>query len=192
MKGFLKEHFVLMIGVSLPLILSLIFFLSANLPFETISPPQYAFVFAQDFYYRNNPNYPYQLVVNEQKALELHYSPPEKDNMSWTAPMLFLCDPKSKKVEKIDLPQFDAKEAVVVPFPALKDKQFDPSLTSPDGFTFRTEYQGSGNLMTELFGGGYSGRSRIILSKDGHDFPIKTDAPYYYGQGDLIGWVVKE
>lgn len=194
MKGFLKEHFVLIIGISLPLVLSLVFFASANLKLQTVPPPQYAVVFAQDFYYRNNPEYPYKIAVNEQKVLELRYTPAaNQDNaVTWQIPQLYLYEPKTKKIERVDLPEITPGEKAVLPIEALKTKKLDTSLTSPDGFTFRTEYRGSGNLMTEVFGGGSNGRNRIILSKDGADFPIKVDEPYYYGQGELIGWVIEE
>ncbi len=194
MKGFLKEHFVLIIGISLPLILSLLFFVSANFKFQTIPPPQYPVIFAQDFYYRNNPEYPYKLAVNEEKVLELRYTPSanQNNNMTWQIPQVYLYDPKTKKIEKIDLPDITPGEKSILPIEALKTKKMDSSLTSPDGFTFRSEYRGSGNLMTEVFGGGHSGRSRLILSKDGHDFPMKIDTPYYYGDSELIGWVVEE
>ncbi|MBK9585254.1 MAG: hypothetical protein IPO55_05015 [Alphaproteobacteria bacterium] len=97
MKGFLKEHFVLIIGISLPLILSLVFFASANFRFETIPPPQYPVVFAQDFYYRNNPEYPYKLAVNEEKTLELRYTPSSAENAAnWQVPQIYLYDPKQK------------------------------------------------------------------------------------------------
>ncbi|MBP7758967.1 MAG: hypothetical protein KA099_02550 [Alphaproteobacteria bacterium] len=193
MKGFLKEHFVLIIGISLPLILSLVFFASANFRFETIPPPQYPVVFAQDFYYRNNPEYPYKLAVNEEKTLELRYTPSSAENAAnWQVPQIYLYDPKTKRVERIDLPEITPGEKSTQPVAALKTRKVDTALTSPDGFTFRSEYRGSGNLMTEVFGGGHSGRNRIVLSKDGVDFPIKVEAPYYYGQGELIGWVVEE
>lgn len=195
MKAFLKEHFVLIAGLALPIVLSAVFFVSANFPMNTIDPPKYPAVFAFNYYYSHNPEYPYRIQVSEAGAAELHYLPPkdERNIQNWNMPELYLFDPQTKKGQRIDMPSLpDLTKASVTPIPALDGKILSPLATSPDGFVFREDYRGRGNLMTAIFGGGASGGYRYSFIKDRHRFPIEPDSELYHGGGKLIGWVTDE
>lgn len=191
MKGFLKEHFVLILGLALPIVLSAVFFLSANLQMNLIDPPRYPVVFAFN-HYSYNVDYPYQIQVSENGTAEFHYFPPKngEDLRNWSLPNLYIFDPKTKKGEQIDLPKIpDTEKPLVQPIPALEGKTLSSLDTSPDGFTFREDYRGGGNLMTAIFGGGASGGYRYYFVKDRHRFPVEPESGVYYGGGKLIGWV---
>lgn len=194
MKGFLKEHFVLIAGLALPLFLSAAFFFSANFPMNAIDPPRYAAVFVHEYYYRNNPDYPYKVDINEKGYAEFHYYPVTDEKLrNWNLPAVYLYEPKKRKVRRIELPKIpDFKSEATLPIADLEGVKINTSKTSPDGFTFVQDYKGSGNIMTHLFGGGYSGGYRYFFVKESHRFPIEFETSPFYGNGDLIGWVVDE
>ncbi len=195
MKAFLKEHFVLIAGLALPIILSAVFFVSANFPMNPIDPPRYKAVFAFNYYYSHNPEYPYRIQISDAGVAELHFLPPknEANIQHWNLPQLYLFDPQTKKGQQIEMPKIDdLTEPSVQPIPALEGKTLSGLATSPDGFIFREDYRGGGNLMTAIFGGGASGGYRYSFIKDRHRFPIEPDSELYRGGGKLIGWVTDE
>ena len=59
---FLKENWVLCVGFSLPLLLTLLFFMSTQIALSAIDPPRYSVVFYEDLNYGRTDD-PYRLVV---------------------------------------------------------------------------------------------------------------------------------
>lgn len=194
MKGFLKEHFVLIAGLALPLVLSAFFFLAANVPVNMVDPPRYAAVYAYEYYYGNNPQYPYKIAVDKQGTVVLHYFPPKDESAgNWNLPVVYVFDPKTMKGEQVELPRIeDSGKKSVIPVETLSDIKVSSSEVSPDGFRIIQDYRGGGNLMTSIFGGGHSGGYRHFFIKDKNRFKVEFESGRYLGNGKLVGWIVEE
>lgn len=189
MKSFLKENMVLVAGIALPLLLTLFFFAATQMDKINAEPPRYSFIFATN-YYENSRAYPYRFIV-EDDQLRFVYSPPEDKDVYYnrTKPRLYVYDPVAQTSREIALPNIeDREEKVEVALEDIRAGKLSSLKKSPDGFVFEYDYRGGGNLMTEIFGGGYRSRSQLVLRKDGYSVRV-PNADRYNSQ--FIGWIVE-
>lgn len=190
MKAFLKENLVLVAGIALPLILTLVFFAATQLEKATTPDPEYKVAYvANDRYSYNNA---YKIVIRNKKAY-LSFIPPKKDahrNHS-DMPELYVFDPATGKNEIIDLPDIvegtDKQEVLI---PELSSLRFSTNRTSPDGYSLDRNYRRGGNLMTEMFGGGYRSGSNNLTLNNGQKSVSISNAPRHHSQ--FVGWVIAE
>ncbi|MCB1721919.1 MAG: hypothetical protein KDI11_09210 [Alphaproteobacteria bacterium] len=190
MKAFLKENLVLAAGIALPLLLTLIFFGATQMGKATTEPPLYSVIFATN-YYENNNNYPYRIVVKNDEVRFAYYPPEEKDTYrNWQKPRLFVYNPVKNMSHEIELPAIDdPKKKIDRRVDGISAQRLSSLKESPDGFVFDYDYHGGGNLMTELFGGGYYSRSRYALRKGSYSVPVPKSERY---NSEFIGWIIDE
>ena len=100
MKQFLKENFALALGISLPLLLMVLFFVAGRTAQVTIDPPQYDAVFATN-YNEGWANMPYRFQVDEGK-LVIRFQKPEKQT-SYYKPQLYVLDHETQYARLIDI-----------------------------------------------------------------------------------------
>lgn len=186
MKSFFKENLVLVAGVALPLLLTIIFFVATNIGKTTIALPKHELIFVAEEAY----NSPYQIIVRN-KRLHLTYTKPNKDNnyRKGNTPSLYVYDPITAESSEIELPAIGLQDGDTdVIIPALASKTVSSLKESPDGYQFSYVSRGGGNLMTEVFGGGYSSRSGQVL----HKGPQRIDVPHAdHYRASFVGWVIK-
>ena len=191
MKIFLRNNFVLIGGIALPLVLALVFFIAANMQMRDAEPPRSSVVYAIN-YQPNNELNPWHLAVN-QNLLYASYAKPEKHGrtccFNGMTPVIHVYDPVTGQDRHFDLPPFDNQKLAPTPVPGMKEIKIDTSSESPDGFTFEPDEMNDGNLITELFGGGNGPRGRKYILRKGHTHMTVPEAPAY--NTELIGWVVK-
>lgn len=194
MKEFLKENFVLALGVSLPVILIVVFMFAQSLT-KLVDPPQYKAVFALQNHYHGQK--PFKFKVDEQTGkLTITYTEPETpENQSryHYNTRLYIYDPAQDNLQETELeaPEgLEENESTIISVAATENLVINPAAESPDGYIFTRHNRRGGNLFTELFG--YRNHSaRYALKKDGRVIPV-TPTRYYYGNDHFIGWVIKE
>jgi hypothetical protein len=196
MKAFLKENFVLALGISLPVLLIITVVIAQQLSLPS-APPQYKAIFAvQNQYYNHKP---YKFEVDENGKLSVSYKEPEphpnQNNYHYNHKAnIYIYDPALNYARAI---KFDAPEGLktgeikVFETTELDKYRLNTSELSPDGYFFTKHNRRSGgNLFTDVFG--YrSTYSRYALKKENHIVSIKID-DYFYGQEKFIGWVIEE
>ena len=70
MKNFIKENLVLVVGLTFPLKLILIFFASTVIPNLMSAPPQYEMLFSTKLYdYQNSTEYTLDFSVQNQQLM---------------------------------------------------------------------------------------------------------------------------
>jgi hypothetical protein len=183
MKSFLRENFVLIAGLALPIILTLMFITAANLKQPLKNPPAYPLIYATHYY---NTSF-YGFNVTDKGELEFTFTPP-KDDIRYAPPRVYTYNPVTKIEEEIKLPSFenDKKFKQIIPYP----KKLSGNAESPDGWRFEYDYEYSeGNLMTYMFGGGSRYGSRNVLKKDYHRVPVSDRR---HENGHFIAWVLPE
>ena len=191
MKSFFKENGVLIAGILLPLLLTVVFFVSTQLNKVRVDPPKYRLIYASQ-YYPSSHNHPFVFTVEDNRVHFKYFPHDDEHNHHYhkNPPKLHIYDPVDDDTTEIALPDASNEEDEITQIPeALEDVEVTSATKSPDGFVFERDYRSSGNLMTEMFGGSYRSRNRYGLSKDGAKFEVP--AAQTYGS-EFIGWIVDE
>jgi len=194
MKNFIKENLVLVIGLTLPILLIVLFFVASVIPKSMGTPPQYEMLFTINKYeYQKSPDYVIDFKVKDKKLMVSAKKTDEKNN-SGNSTKLMAYDGKSETVREIALDVAKIGAAASngeVILEETKDLTIDTSATAPDGYVLEAPNYGSGGLLGGLFGGGYRNNGyRLKKGAVGYKIP-NAQADYYYGQLQFIGWVVK-
>lgn len=180
MKSFFKDNAVLAAGITLPLLLALVFFIATQIGAQSEEPPKTSVLFTADYYYGYN---------FEVKGDHLFFRSIKRDQDSrMEKPHLYIYEPLKGVVREVELPFIDntkeSSSAVVKGIGKLNTLE-----KSPDGFVFESGGRSrESNLMTELFGGGSRYRNQCILRKNSYRHVLPDISSY---DCRLIGWVVE-
>ena len=192
MKNWIKENLVLVIGLSLPILLIVIFFLATVLPKSFSTPPQYEMLFTTLKYeYENSPVYLVDFkVVNHQLMAAVKKNDDKARN--YNSKKLMAYNPKTETVREITIDLAKAAEAKTneVLLAETKDLKIDASMVSPDGYQLDGARYSSNGLIGGLFGGGNL-NSGYRLKKGAAAYKVQISQPdYYYSDFKFVGWVV--
>lgn len=195
-KNFIKENFVLCLGLALPVVLVVLFLLSSTLPRHFATPPAYKLILA-DYDYRYSPNdngYTVKLQV-ENGTLKMRLTP-TRDGYGSQNPHLLIYDGARDSVQKVDITIPDPgayTQSVTLPVQEAAQFKIDTTNKAPDGYAFLHSRGGGGGIVTGVFGGGYR-HQRMYVKKGMASFKLpEIDGYYgYYGDDTFIGWIVNE
>ncbi|OIQ97543.1 hypothetical protein GALL_204270 [mine drainage metagenome] len=195
MKKFIKENLVLAIGLTLPLLLIVLFFVATVIPKSMATPPQYEMLFTTVHYdYQNASDYQFDFSVKDHQLMVKANKSDEK-NRNYNAKKLMAYDGKTETVREIS---FDAAKAGAaaangeIVLDETKTMQVDTASNSPDGYVLEGPNYGGGGLVGGMFGGGYR-NSAYRLKKGGVAYKVpNAQQNYYYNQMQFVGWVVKK
>ncbi len=193
MKSFLRENLMIVVSISLPLIIVVLFALASVLPRLYAAPPAYDLlimhqgrVLATEFPVR------IELAVQDERLSAKVVR--AKRSAYGNNPRIYRYNHKSGEILEIDIPIPDKigelPEGTEIPVPELAGLRLSNSLSAPDGYEFRG-YRRGGGLMTELFGGSRS-RTDVSIAKKGVAIRIRLpEADYWYSSVRLVGWVIE-
>lgn len=196
MKNFIKENLVLVVGLTLPLLLILLFFVATVIPKAFGTPPQYEMLFTTTRYdYHDPPEYSLYFVVKDQKLIVKARKNNNKDQRGYNSKLLMAYDGKTETVREINVDLAKAANAAGVNEAVLEETgswTIDSSRVSPDGYTLDGPNYRDGGLVGGIFGGGYQNNGmRLKKGSVGYRIP-DTQGIYYYNQMHFIGWVIKK
>jgi hypothetical protein len=183
--SFFKQNFSLVVGVALPVLLVLFFWLATVVPRILVEPPQHNLIFTSD-------HYDYNAQVNgtvrfDVKGGQLRAFFHEGDTQGYRqVPRLFYFNVKTESTREIalDIPE-DLKDGSAIGIPDLENHEFSNESRSPDGYSFDNSYRGRHGL---IFGGS-SYRYHAKIEKDGR--AIKIPMPgrsSTYDNLRFLGW----
>lgn len=194
MKKFIKENFVLVVGLTLPLFLIVFFFLATVVPKAMSTPPQYEMIFTTVGYqYQASPDFSLDFTVKDKRIMVKAKKLDEK-NRQYNLKRLMTYNPATEVMREISvdvdkLGEVASNAAIVLD--ETKDILIDPSSISPDGYKLE-RMQGGRGFMMGMFGGGYK-NGNYRLKKGGIAFKvIDNESNSSYNQNKLLGWVVKK
>ncbi|MFW5432625.1 MAG: hypothetical protein ACKE5M_05015 [Methylophilaceae bacterium] len=192
MKKFIKDNLVLVLGLTLPLLLIVLFFFAAILPKMLSEPPQYEMLFASTYYqYKDKTDYILDFSVKNKQVVVKPKSKQDEKHGSERTERLFVYDGKSQVIREITIDSSQLIEGVETPLAEVNNMVIDSSAISPDGYTLDGSRYGGRGLINGLFGGG--SRSHYRLVKGSVSYKLPTNQPhYYYNQLTFLGWVVKK
>ncbi|WP_036302588.1 hypothetical protein [Methylotenera sp. L2L1] len=195
MKNFVKENLVLIVGLTFPLLLILIFFASTVIPKLMSPPPQYEMLFTTKQYdYQNKTDYLINFSVKNQKLM-VKVNKNENKDRSYDLTRLMAYDAKADTVREITV---DISKAIAtaadgaVVLQETENMTIDTAMVSPDGYRLDGPHYGGGGMVGGLFGGGYRDSGfRLRKGSIGYKIP-HTQQHYYYNQVQFVGWVIKK
>lgn len=190
MKAFLKENFVLVVGIALPLVLIALFFIAGQVTRMAAADPQYDAVFAID-YYHNAAERPFDISVDSSGNIVIKSNDVD-DDLHYQVPQLLVFDHETLSVRPLDI-DFDLKAQGTITAPDLEElnqHRIDPSPVSPDGYAFEYNYRSSNGIFGEIFGFGYRSRSQYALRNGLRVIPVESTTYFY--QAHFLGWVIDE
>lgn len=198
MKDFLKRNFVLVLGVSLPLLLIAALLLVHGISRLAATAPVYPVLYVsfEDYYGQHF----YDFDVDDAGRLEIGFTLPD-ENVAATRyrpadATLALFDARSGtldtfRLEAPDDPPEGQRVELVVPAP-LAQLTFSDRNLAPDGYRLELSSYRGGGLLREIFGtGGQSRHHR--LAKDGVSFRVPEIGGRSHAYQDaFVAWLVDE
>jgi hypothetical protein len=181
-----KDNLLIIMGVSLPLLVVLLFVLATTVPKLLVAPPQHDFLFTS--YVSAYPNVaPVRVNIDvfQGRARARIYR-----NQGSQITRLFLLDHGTSNLREIPISIPDQAETLEngteIRIPELEALRLDPSLTAPDGYEFRGPGYRGGGLVPELLG--MRRHRRATISRGGAVISLPLDLPHY--SVHFLGWVV--
>jgi hypothetical protein len=193
MKNWLKENLVLAIGLALPVLLIVLFFVASVLPKSMSTPPQYELLFSTSKYeYQHKPNFHLEFTVKNNQLMVKASKFEDKNNYNVYSKKLLAYDPKTETMREIAIDDSKFSDGAEVVLDETKNMQLDSNHVSPDGYALEGPSYNSSGLLGGLFGGGYR-NNQFRLKKGGAGYKIpNVHQNYYYDQMQFLGWVVKK
>ncbi len=198
LKNWIKENFVLALGLSLPLLLIIIFMASTVIPTMLATPPQYKLLFWNSDYGTTAYNYKTSFVV-EGGQLKMKLQTPAQPSpySDYNRPRLMVYDGKTNSIREINLNlPLNITEPQVIVLEDTQNMKIDTNMTAPDGYSVSAEYGWRGGLIPEIYGSGYyRGGPRVKKGAASFKIPLENRnryGYYSYGEVNFIGWVVEE
>lgn len=198
MKNFLKRNFVLVLGVSLPVLLIAALLLLHGMSRLTATPPAYPVLYVSYETYFGGQFYDFDVddAGRLQIGFEFPQGNPDATRRQSADATLALFDANSDslstfRLEAPDDPPQEKRIELAVP-EALSALSFSERVRAPDGYRLELSTYRGGGLLREIFGtGGRSRHHRLV--KDGVSFRVPDVADRSYGIHDaFVGWVVGE
>jgi len=195
LKTMLKDNLVLVVGLTLPMLLIVLFFLASVLPKSMSAPPQYPLLFTTIKYESHPPDYLYDFMVKEHQLMVKVRKNDQKER-NYQSTRLMIYDARNENIREITFDPAktaNASEGGEVVLEETRDMRIDTASIAPDGFVLEGPNYGGNGLLGGLFVGGYRNNNPYRLKKGSIGYKIpNTQADYYYGQLQFIGWVVSK
>jgi hypothetical protein len=196
---FLKDNFVLVVGLTLPILLMIGFIVFSSLPRSLTDPPQHDLIFAApDYSASSNLPVNVMLIVKDGELKAQYTRVAQAPNggyysSGWKKLYRYQAGPQTVRELAFGIPQ---DVASIVPMredvvDATKDLKLDTTLRAPDGYELDYGSSRSRGLLTDIFGGSSSYEPR--LRKGASSVRLRTGdgrIAFYAGNVEFIGWVV--
>ena len=154
--NFIKKNIVLVIGLTLPILLIVLFFVATVLPKSMATPPQYEMLFSVSRYDAQE-TYPYNVrFVVRNGVLNAHIVKNDSRNLNYGRRKLMAYDGKTDSVHEIvfDISKNgDVANGAEIVLDETKNLKIDTASKAPDGYVFEGLSYGSGSLVSWLFSG---------------------------------------
>lgn len=195
LKNFVKQNLVLIMGMTLPLVLIVLFFVASVLPKSMSTPPQYEMLFTTTKYESQAQEYLYDIVIKDEQLMVKVRKNSDK-NIGYQSTRLMAFDGRTQTVREIPLDIANAAEVAdgePVSLLSTQGWKIVTASVAPDGYSLDAPRYSGGNLLGGLFGVGYRD-NEYRLKKDGvgYRIPSEQSGYHYYGQLEFIGWVLSK
>ena len=200
-KNFFKDNFVLIVGLTLPVLLMIGFMVASTLPRAMGEPPEYDMVFSVNDYHHGAGGIPVTVIfVVKDGVLRAQYTQlkPHANghyyNSHWRK--LYLYEAATQKVRELpfgfpdDMDKIEGKKEEIVD--ATRGMKLDTSVQSPDGYELSHGRYRRGGLFGEFFWGWCGSGNYMFLKKGASAVKLSTgddNNQFYYGNVEFVGWI---
>ncbi len=184
---FLKENIALVAGISLPVLLVVVFWIATAIPKMTVPDPQYDMIYTADYYdYNAQVRGAVHLEVREGRLRATFHTVDGQNYRS--APRIYYFDVSSGSTHEltVDIPG-DPQDGQELNIPEAGGYNLSNKSIAPDGYAFDGSYSSRSGFF--FFDSGY--RYRGMIRKDGRAIKIPTHGHQYQGNLRFLGWVVE-
>ncbi|MDG2174714.1 MAG: hypothetical protein P8M72_01050 [Gammaproteobacteria bacterium] len=187
--GFFQKHLILVVSVSLPLLLVLLFAIAMAIPRLSVEPPQHALLVSTLWYQDGRQvNGNLHFEVNEGQ-LYFRFNANPNPNFILPVSRLHLFEPSTGALQEINYAVPNVLEDnTLYPVVELEDIDFSGSSLSPDGYVFDNSYRGSRGF---LFMNGYRYSAKIEKQGRVVKIPAINDAQFA-GSPQFVAWMEEE
>lgn len=197
MQKWIRENFVLLVGLTLPVLLILGFLLASSLPQKLEKPPAYDLVFSVDDYNSSTANavpIGVRLVVKEGVLVAQYTRLDQVNNNYHYWKKIYLYEAATQKVRELPFGYPADMDSITdmreEPVEALSGRVLDTTLQAPDGYELSWDGYSHSGLLNELLWSSYSREPR--LRKGSSSVRLTTgdsNTSFYYGGIQFVGWV---
>lgn len=199
LKKFIRENFVLVVGLALPVLLMVAFMVASNIPQTLSDPPRYDFVFSTMDSSGSGNNIPVSVrLLVKNGVLTAQYTKTQTRPNGYTYnswKKLYIYEAQTQKVRELpfgypaDMDKITGTRDEAVE--ALKDKKLSTTLQSPDGYELSYDGYSNSGLVNELFWGSRNNEPRLCKGSSSVRLTTGDNRTYFYYSGiEFIGWVV--
>jgi hypothetical protein len=183
----LKDNMPLVVGISLPVLLVLMFWIATVIPTLTVPDPQHDMLYTADYY-------DYNVVTSGAVHIEIRdgrlravYRETEDQNYR-NAPRIYYFDVSAGSTQElsIEIPA-DVEDGQDLEIPEARGLKLSKKNIAPDGYSFDASYSSRSGFF--FFDSGY--RYRGLIRKDGRAIKIPTHGHQYQGNLRFLGWVLE-
>jgi hypothetical protein len=198
---FLKDNFVLVVGLTLPILLMVGFIVFSTLPRSLSDPPQHDLIFATPDYSGSSNNLPVGvMLIVKDGVLKAQYTRLTQapgggyyGGGGWKKLYRYQAGPQTVRELTFGIPQDVAsieqmREDTV---DATRDLTLDTTLRARDGYELENDVNRGRGLLTDIFWSSSSSEPR--LRKGASSVRLRTGdgrTSFYAGNVEFIGWVV--
>lgn len=189
MRRFLKENLILVIGISLPIFLVLVFYFASVIPKMLVKPPK------TDLLYLTT-SYPHDGITTEIKdgILKIWVTPQVRKG-SLPMPRLFRFIAKTQTSKEIPITVSTAPGVIIANkqeeliVPEIKTLKLNTQETSPDGYKAEISSPNVGGVVNLLFLN--TTKRTLIISKKGNVINVSEENDNLHGQKSIkfLGWI---
>jgi hypothetical protein len=195
LKNFIKENFVLALGLTLPVLLVAVFLFASIVPKHFATPPQYKLLLSShDYSGSRKSDYGVDYIVKDGK-LFAKLMPKKENDYSVYNRYLLIYDGKTDSIKKIDIELPEAgvyTQNTTIPVSETEGLVLDTSNKAPDGYAYTSGNGGGRGIASEIFGGGYR-YNNAYIKKGMVSFKLPvTQERYYYNNLEFLGWITDE
>jgi hypothetical protein len=197
---FLKDNFVLVVGLTLPILLMVGFIVFSTVPRSLSNPPQHDLIFAVPDYSVSSSALPVNVIlIVKDGVLKAQYTRVAQApgggyyGGGWKKLYRYQAGPQTVRELPFGIPEDVAsiasnREDTV---DATKDLKLDSTLRAPDGYELDYRPSPGRGLLTDIFWSSSSSEPR--LRKGASSVRLRTGdsrTTFYTGNVEFIGWVV--
>lgn len=191
MKNWIKENLVLVIGLALPVLLIVLFFVATVIPKMNSTPPQYEVLFSvQDYSNQIQKEYNVDFKVKD-KQLMIKAKKVDDKNYSYNHKKLMAYDAKTEVMREITFDDSKFSDGAEMVLEETQNMTIDTAMVAPDGYMLENQHYSNNGLVGGLFGGGQNSGYRLKKGSVGYKIN-SVQNNYNYYQLSFIGWIVKK
>jgi hypothetical protein len=193
MRALLRENVAVIIGITLPMVVVLLFVLATELPKLFVEPPRHELLLVAQMsrQYERPVRLEIATTEGQLRVRAFKLEPQQGFVPFYPVPRLFVWSPAAHELREIEIVVPDdldtLDDGAQIPVPELAARPISTALRSPDGYEFRRTSRSGAGIFGMLFGGG---SQRLVIEKSGATVTIEPPSDASIWSVEFLGWII--